>query len=82
MQIFLQFSVFQCEASGQSLLASGRVKLSRPDGSDFVRMRSAPNGRTIRILVRTRGTYPLVSNAARPNDINTPSRRRPHRPYI
>jgi hypothetical protein len=26
------FMMFQCGASGQSLLASGRVELSRPDG--------------------------------------------------
>jgi hypothetical protein len=65
LQIFLQFFVFQCEASGRLLLASGRVEISRPDGSAFVKTHAAPNGRMVRIVVRTRATCPLVSNAAR-----------------
>jgi hypothetical protein len=59
---FPQFSVFQCEASGRSLLASGRVELhssdhifSSPDrrslvvrvGSVYVRTHAATNGRTV-----------------------------------
>jgi len=32
LQIFLQFLSFQCEATGLSLLASGRLRLKRPDG--------------------------------------------------
>jgi hypothetical protein len=40
-------------------LASGRVELSRLDGSAFIQTR------TVRLLVRKHATYPLVSNAAR-----------------
>jgi hypothetical protein len=51
--------------SGRSLLASGRVELSCPDSSNFVWTRAAPNGRTVRILVRTRTTCLLVPNVVR-----------------
>jgi hypothetical protein len=44
---------------------SGQVEFSLPDGSAFVWMRVATNGRTVSLPVRTRTTCPLVSNAMR-----------------
>jgi hypothetical protein len=60
---FLSFCLFQCEASGRLLFVSGRVWISRPDG--FVTRPDArgSNGRTTRLHVRTRATFPHISEA-------------------
>jgi len=63
---FFSFFFFQCGASGQSLLASGRewsqIFRTRPA---YVRMLAATIGRTISNTVQTCATCLLVPNVAR-----------------
>jgi len=54
MQIFPQFLSFQCEASGQSLFASGREWLRRPDSNITRPDAHGSIGRTVRLHVRMR----------------------------
>jgi hypothetical protein len=64
-KFFPQFLSFQCEAFGRPLLASGRVWLSRPDGSVTCPNMHDSDGRTVRLHVWTRGTCLHVYKATR-----------------
>jgi hypothetical protein len=78
----LVFLMFQCGASRQSLLGSGRVELIHPDGSGYVRTRVAINGRTVSITRSdARDLSAWFRGSARPYDIISPSGQGPHRPY-
>jgi hypothetical protein len=75
--------MFQCGVSGQLLLVSGRVELSRPDE---IRLRpdasgnQRPDGKDTRPDVRDLSA--CFQCSARPEGINTLSGRGPHRSYI
>jgi hypothetical protein len=60
---FLSFFLFQCEAFGRLLFASGRVWLSRPDDSVTRPDAHGSNGWTASLHVRTRATYLHISKA-------------------
>jgi hypothetical protein len=60
---FPQFLPFQCEASGRALFASGRVWLSRWDGSVTRPDARGPNGRKARLHFRTCPTCLHISKA-------------------
>jgi hypothetical protein len=67
--------MFQCGASGRSLLESGRVELSRSDARGNQQL----DGKDTCPDVRELSAW--FRGSARPDDINTLSERGPHKPY-